>query len=106
METITTQELKQKIDSGNKFELIDVLPKESYEGRHLPKAKSIPVNELADRAEKELSDKEKEVVVYCASKECQASPTAAKKLIEMGYKKVVDFEDGLAGWQDAGFDFE
>jgi len=105
MKTITAKELKEKIDSGEEFKLVDVLSKESFDAKHIPNSKSIPASEIENRAPKELPDKNKEIIVYCASKTCQASPTAAKKLVEMGYMKVIDFEDGLAGWQDAGYKF-
>lgn len=106
MKTISAQELKEKLDSGADVEVINVLSKDSHETKHIPGSKNIPVDELEERAPKELPDKNKEVIVYCASKDCQASPNAAKKLEEMGYANVEDFEDGLAGWQEAGYEFE
>jgi len=106
MKTITTKELKEKIDSGEGFKLVDVLSKESFDSRHVPNSINIPGSEIDERAPKELPDKDEEIIVYCASSTCQASPNAAKKLEELGYKNVIDFEDGLAGWQDAGFNFE
>ena len=106
MKTITAEELKKKIDANEDFILVDVLSNESYEGKHLPKAINIPVGELKERAPNELQDKSKEIVVYCGSTQCHASPKAAKKLEELGYTNVADFESGLAGWQEAGYSFE
>jgi len=106
MRTITAEELKKKIDAKEDFEFVDVLDKSSFDAKHITHSKSIPVNEIEEKAPKELPDKDKEVVVYCASTECQASPQAAKKLEELGYTNVIDFESGLAGWQDAGYEFE
>jgi len=106
MKIISTQELKKKIDSGDDFILVDVLSNKSYEARHIPKAINIPGNELEDKAQKELTDKNKEIVVYCSSSTCQASVGAGNKLEEMGYKNVAHYKDGLAGWQDAGYEFE
>lgn len=106
MKTITVKELKEKIDSDEKFKLIDVLSKDSFDAQHIPKSINIPGSELEERSTKELPDKNEEIVVYCASKTCQASPNAVRKLEELGYTNVTDFEDGLAGWQDAGFEFE
>ena len=106
MKTINAEELKKKIDADEDFILVDVLSKESYEGKHLPKAVNIPVDEIEGKASGELPDKNKEVIVYCASADCHASPNAAKKLEELGYTNVVDFEAGLAGWQEAGYGFE
>ncbi|MCH7850804.1 MAG: rhodanese-like domain-containing protein [Nanoarchaeota archaeon] len=106
MKTINVEELKKKIDSDEKFRLINVLSKNSFDGQHIPKSINIPGSELEERSTKELPDKDEEIIVYCASKTCQASPHAVKKLEELGYTNVTDFEDGLAGWQDAGYKFE
>jgi len=106
MKTIIAKELKRKIDANEDFILVNVLSRESFEIRRIPKSINIPVDEIEKMASKELPDKNKEIIVYCTSLECQASPTAAKKLITMGYKNVYDFEEGIAGWQDAGFEFE
>ena len=106
MKTITAKELKEKVDSVEDFKLVDVLSKESFDEKHIAKSMSIPGEELEERAPKELPNKDEEIIVYCASKTCQASPNAARKLEEMGYTNVTDFEDGLAGWQDAGYEFE
>ena len=106
MKTISAQELKKKIDDKEDFVLVDVLSKESFESKHVPSSKNILVSEIEDRAEEELPDKNKLVVVYCSNTACTASPSAAAKLEEMGYTNVVDFESGLTGWQEAGFEFE
>jgi rhodanese-related sulfurtransferase len=106
MKTISVKELKRKLDSKDKFKLIDVLSKNSFDAHHIPKSINIPGDEIEERAPKELPDKNEELIVYCASKTCQASPNAARNLEEMGYTNVIDFEYGLAGWQDAGYKFE
>jgi|TARA_Y100000310_G_scaffold60623_1_gene55942 rhodanese-related sulfurtransferase len=106
MKTITVEDLKKKIDANEDFILVDVLSNESYENKHIPKAINLPINELEQRAPNELPDKNKEVIVYCGSTQCLAPPRAAKKLEELGYTNVVDFESGLAGWKEAGYGFE
>jgi len=106
MKIISAQELKKKIDDKEDFELVDVLGTESFETKHVPTSKNISVSEIEDKAEEELPDKNKLVVVYCSNTACTASPSAAAKLEEMGYTNVVDFESGLAGWEEAGFEFE
>jgi len=83
--TITREELKKKMNEGGDFVLIDVLGAMSYAERHLPGAISIPGNDenFVAEAEKALGgDKSKEVIVYCGSFSCQASPAAAGKLAE------------------------
>jgi len=106
--TITREELKKWLDEKKEFVLIDVLPQDSYESRHLTKAKNASVSEanFLEQVEKLAATKETVVVVYCASFDCQLSPQAAQALAEAGYTKVYDFKGGLADWQDAGYSFE
>ncbi len=64
METITREELKEKIDRGDDFVLVDTLGEDYYRQSHLPGAISLPLEEI-DRAVEVLPDKEAEIVVYC-----------------------------------------
>ncbi len=105
MKTISATDLKGKLNSGD-IELVDVLSEESYNKIHIPGSKNIPLDQIEKKAEEELPDKNAKIVVYCASDSCMASPKAAKKLESMGYQNIIDFEDGLEGWKNAGFEFE
>ena len=105
---ITREELKKWMDEKTDFVLIDVLAQGSYDARHLPGAVHAGVHEdgFLEKVSQLVPDKNKQVVVYCSSFTCQASPLAAKKLVEAGYMNVYDFTGGLADWQDAGYLFE
>lgn len=103
MEIISREELRKKIERGDDFVLLEVLPKESYEESHLPGAINIPLGDgFDDKAVHALPDKEQEIVVYCADENCSASPTASKKLEDLGYRRVYDYEFGKADWKAAG----
>lgn len=64
--TITRDDLKQKIERGDRFVLIEVLESASYEGGHVPGAINVPWNQLAD-VPALVPDRQTEVVFYCAS---------------------------------------
>ena len=106
--TITREDLKKKMDKGEDFVLIDVLGALSYDERHLPGAINIDAHkeDFLEQVKMQVPDKNKEIVVYCSSFSCQASPAAAGKLGDAGYTHAVDFEGGLADWEDAGYFFE
>ena len=108
MTTISTQELKGKIDKGDKFHLVDVLAPESFAERRIPGAVNVPNGlDFADEIERVIApSKEDEIVLYCASADCMASESAARKLEEAGYENVKHYKDGLAGWERAGHRFE
>jgi rhodanese-related sulfurtransferase len=80
--------------------LVDVLSSESYAKGHIKGAISIPLNEL----EKKIGtlNKADKIIVYCASKKCQASVKAAKLLIKHGFKNVYDYKSGLKEWIESG----
>ena len=64
MQTITREQLKERMDRGDDFVVVDTLGEEYYRQSHLPGAINLPLEEI-DRAEEVLPDKEAEFVVYC-----------------------------------------
>ncbi len=64
METITREQLEEKMDRGEDFILVDTLGEEYYRQSHLPGAINLPLEEI-DRAEEVLPDKKAEIIVYC-----------------------------------------
>lgn len=64
--TITREELKQKIESGDYFILAETLPKQAYEHAHLPGAINLPPDQIKTLAAGALPDKSAEIVVYCS----------------------------------------
>ncbi len=64
METITREQLEEKMDRGEDFIFVDTLGEEYYRQSHLPGAINLPLEEI-DRAEEVLPDKKAEIIVYC-----------------------------------------
>ena len=65
--TITRDELKQKIERGDDFTLVETLPPFMYQAEHLPGAINLPPQQVAELAPTRLPDKAAEIVVYCGS---------------------------------------
>lgn len=65
--TISRDELKQKIDRGDRFTLVETLPDYMYQQAHLPGAINLPPTQVRYQATHVLPDKHAEIVVYCAS---------------------------------------
>ena len=105
LKMITIEKLLTMRECGEDFKLVDVLPAETFAKGHLPGAISMPGKELEDSARDELNRKDT-IVVYCANYPCHASTDAARKLLELGFKRVYDFKAGKQGWKDAGFELE
>lgn len=100
-ETITAEELKDKIDDGEDFTLINVLARESYEEEHIPRSINIPYQDIAKHY-KEL-DKDGEIIVHCSDEFCDASSIAYEKLNKLGFDNVIDFEGGIEEWKEKGY---
>lgn len=105
---ITSDELKRKLDAEGNFLLIDTLGDDSYQRAHLPTAVSISAkaDEFAQRVGEIVDNKNQEVIVYCASFDCQLSPQAARELTDAGFSNVTDYEGGLKDWVAAGYSLE
>lgn len=86
----------EAILQANNYQLLDVRTLGEYQQNSIPKSIHIPVSELSSRL-KEL-DKNKPIVVYCASG--VRSSSAKTILINSGFTKVVN-GGGINGVQSA-----
>lgn len=102
---ITMETLLEMLENKEKFKLVEVLAKEEYDKGHIPGAINIPLEELEKLAKQKLK-KTDEIIVYCASYACHASTKAARKLLELGYSRTLDFKGGKRWWQHAGLELE
>lgn len=108
METIDRQTLRQWMNEDSEFVLIETLPEENFRKEHIPGAINIPAGdeEFDDKVRAAVPDKERPVVVYCANTECPASPKAGRRMEELGYTRVYDYEAGKADWKAADLELE
>jgi rhodanese-related sulfurtransferase len=67
IEIITREGLKEKMDRGDEFFLIEVLPERSYRHAHLPGAVNLPAGRVRELAPGLLPGKAADIVVYCGS---------------------------------------
>ena len=88
--------VKQMIDRGEKFVLIDVREPHEYQICNIPFAKLIPLGELAKRVN-EL-DSADQIVAHCKSG--ARSAKAVDFLKQAGFKKVKNMKGGILAWSD------
>jgi rhodanese-related sulfurtransferase len=107
MKTITTEQVEKLQSDDQDALIIDVLPEDSYTKSHIPGTESIPLsNDFASEVENKAGSKDKPVVVYCASPDCDASPKAAQHLEAAGFSDVYDYEGGMKAWLQSGHKLE
>ena len=93
---ISGAEAKALMDSESGYIIIDARTQEEYDQGHIPGAILIPEYEIADRAAKELPDKDQLILVYCRSG--RRSKIAAEELVKLGYNNVKEF-GGIIDWE-------
>ena len=92
---ITAEEAKQIMDSEEGYIILDVRTQEEYDGGHIPGAIVISHEEIAEKAEEALTDKDQLILVYCRSG--RRSKLAAEALVELGYTNIKEF-GGIIDW--------
>ena len=92
---ITAEEAKQIMDTEEGYIILDVRTQEEYDQGHIPGAILICHEEIAEKAEKVLTDKEQLILVYCRSG--RRSKIAAEALVELGYTNIKEF-GGIIDW--------
>ena len=104
MKALTTEELREMQRQDYPPIIINTLSPEDFKHTHIPESINIPqtADDFVEQAEQAAGGKDQPVVVYCASKQCDSSPKAAKKLEDAGFQQVYDYEGGAKAWQDAG----
>lgn len=98
MKNITADELKKKLDSGEKIALVDVREPHEFAEGHIG-GRLVPLGKIQTMQVEELEDlKDKEVIVYCRSG--RRSMMACMVLDQLGFKDTINVEGGILAWQE------
>ncbi len=102
---VDPKDVHDLLDHRNGEVIVDVREQTEFEESHLPGAVHVPRGHLESRIEGAAKDKDKRVVLYCASG--NRSALAAKTLQEeLGYENVESMTGGITLWKDRGYDVE
>ncbi len=94
-DSITAQEAKALMDSETGYVILDVRHSYEFAAEHIANAINIDNDEIEDKAESILTDKDQLILVYCKSG--NRSKKASEKLAKMGYTNVKEF-GGIQQW--------
>lgn len=65
--TISTKELKAKLDRNQNISVVETLAVERFREAHIPGALNIPPEKIKELAPQLLPNKSAEIVTYCAN---------------------------------------
>ena len=92
---ITAQEAKQIMDTEEGYIILDTRTQAEYDEGHIPGAIVISHDEIEEKAEQLLPDKDQLLLVYCRSG--RRSKLAAEALAKLGYTNIKEF-GGIIDW--------
>ena len=92
---ITAEEAKAIMDNEEGYVILDARTQEEYDQGHIPGAVVISHEEIMEKAEEVLTDKDQLILVYCRSG--RRSKIAAEALVELGYTNIKEF-GGIIDW--------
>lgn len=96
----TVEDVKQRIDRGDAFTLVDVREDEEWAAGHAKGAVHIGKGVLERDAEARIPDKSTPLVLYCGGG--FRSALAADALQQMGYTNVISMDGGMKAWREQG----
>jgi rhodanese-related sulfurtransferase len=97
----TVDEVKARLDRGERFVLIDVREESEFAKDHLPGAIHLGKGIIERDIEQRVSDATTEIVLYCGGG--FRSALAADNLQKMGYTNVISMDGGHRGWKEKGY---
>ena len=92
---ITAEEAKAIMDNEEGYVILGVRTQEEYDQGHIPGAIVISHEEIMEKTEEVLTNKDQLILVYCRSG--RRSKIAAEALVELGYTNVKEF-GGIIDW--------
>lgn len=92
---ITAEQAKEIMDSQEDYIILDVRTQDEFDELHIPGAVLIPHDEITEKAEDLLTDKDQLILVYCRSG--RRSKLVAEALVELGYTNIKEF-GGIIDW--------
>ena len=98
---VTIDDVKARLDRGEKFLLVDVREESEYAKDHLPGAVHLGKGIIERDIEERVPELDTELVLYCGGG--YRSALAADNLQKMGYTNVLSMDGGIRGWREKHF---
>lgn len=95
------EQVKNRLDAGDKFYLVDVREDREWQKGHLPNAIHIGKGVIERDIVAKIPDPNAEIILYCGGG--FRSALAADNLQKMGYQNVISMDGGYRGWCEQGY---
>lgn len=100
----SVDDVKRRLDAGERFTLVDVREESEYAKGHLPGAVHLGKGVIERDIEKTLPDPATPLLLYCGGG--FRSALAADAVQKMGYTNVTSMDGGWSGWTGKGYPTE
>jgi rhodanese-related sulfurtransferase len=97
----TVDEVKERLDRGEKMFLIDVREESEFAKDHLPGATHLGKGIIERDIEERVPDQGAELILYCGGG--YRSALAADNLQKMGYRNVLSMDGGIREWREKNY---
>ena len=104
IDEVDALQAREQLDGAEPPVLVDVRRRDEWDEGFIPGAIHIPRGSLESRIERAVPERERPILLYCASGE--RSAFAAKTLEELGYTDVASLAGGYTDWKRNGFPTE
>jgi len=101
IQEIDVEEVKGRLDRGEKFVLVDVREESEFAKDHLLGAVHLGKGVIERDVEGRIADLNTPMVLYCGGG--FRSALAADNLQKMGYASVLSMDGGIRAWREKGF---
>jgi rhodanese-related sulfurtransferase len=98
---LNVEEVKTKLDRGDKFLLVDVREESEYAQDHLPGALHLGKGIIERDVEARVPQLDTPMILYCGGG--FRSALAADNLQKMGYTQVISMDGGIRIWREKKF---
>lgn len=97
----TVDDVKKRLDRGEKLNLIDVREESEYAKDHVPGAVHLGKGIIERDIEQRFPDTGTPLILYCGGG--FRSALAADNLQKMGYTNVISMDGGIRDWRQKGY---
>ncbi|SHF78037.1 Rhodanese-related sulfurtransferase [Fodinibius roseus] len=104
IEEVTPEDVKEKMEAGEEFVLLDVREQDEWKKSHISEAEYLGRGVVERDIEEEYPDVDEELILYCGGG--YRSALAADSLQKMGYRNVKSLSGGFRSWTEAGYPIE